>query len=91
MATFESESARNIDKFNGENFSFWKFRMEMVLSSMDLWEIADESEEAPPKDADPKVIKDYNHRVKKAMSVIELSLVDGQLAHIKSCKGLAEA
>ena len=91
MAIFECKSARNIDKFNGENFGLWKFRMEMVLSSMDLWEIVDKSEEAPPKDVDPKVMKDYNWRVKKAMSVIGLSLVDGQLAHIKSCKGPAEA
>jgi len=60
MATFESESARNIDKFNGENFGLWKFRMEMVLSSMDLWEIVDESEKPPAADADPKEIKEYN-------------------------------
>ena len=91
MATFESESVRSIDKFKGENFGLWKFRMEMVLSSMDLWEIVDETEEPPSKDGDPKVLKDYNRRVKKAMSVIGLSLVDSQLAHIKSCKGPAEA
>ena len=91
MSTFESESARSIDKFKGENFGLWKFRMEMVLSSMDLWEIVDETEEPPSKDGDPKVLKDYNRRVKKAMSVIGLSLVDSQLAHIKSCKGPAEA
>jgi hypothetical protein len=39
MASFEGESTRVIDKFNGENFSLWKFKMEMVLASMDLWEI----------------------------------------------------
>ncbi len=41
MASFEGESTRVIDKFNGENFSLWKFKMEMVLASMDLWEIVD--------------------------------------------------
>ena len=91
MASYESESARSIDKFKGENFGLWKFRMEMVLSSMDLWEIVEDTEEPPSKDDDPKVIKDYNRRVKKAMSVIGLSLVDNQLAHIKGCKGPAEA
>ena len=90
MATFESESVRNIDKFDGKNFGRWKFRMEMVLSSMDLWEIVDESEEPPSKDDDPKVIKEYNRRAKKAMSIIGLSLVNSQLAHIKSYKGPAE-
>ena len=91
MASFENESARVIDKFKGDNFNLWKFKMEMVLESMDLWEIVDESEEPPSIDDDPKVIKDYNRRVKKAMSVIGLNLVDNQLAHIKSCKGPAEA
>ena len=58
MATFESESARNIDKFDGKNFGLWKFRMEMVLSSMDLWEIVDESEKPSAADADAKEIKE---------------------------------
>ena len=91
MATFESESARNIDKFNGENFGLWKFRMEMVLSSIDLWEILDESEKPPTADADAKEIKEYNRRAKKAMSIIGLSLMNSQLAHIKSCKSPTEA
>jgi transposase InsO family protein len=91
MATFESESARNIDKFNGENFGLWKFRMEMVLSSMDLWEIVDETESPPPADGDPLVVKEYNRRAKKALTIIGLSLVNSQLAHIKRCKGPAEA
>jgi len=91
MATFENESARSIDKFNGENFRLWKFRMEMVLASMDLWEIVEETEEPPPKDGDAKEIKEYNRRAKKALSIISLSLVNSQLAHIKHCKGPAEA
>jgi hypothetical protein len=91
MASFEGESAKVIDKFNGENFNLWKFKMEMVLASMDLWEIVDGSEEAPPSNADPKVIKEYQRRAKKAMSTIGINLVDNQLHHIKRCKGPAEA
>jgi hypothetical protein len=68
MASFEGESARVIDKFNGENFSLWKFKMEMVLASMDLWEIVDGFKEAPPSNADPKIIKEYQRRVKKAIN-----------------------
>jgi hypothetical protein len=49
------------------------------------------SEEAPPLNADPKMKKKYERRVRKAMSVIGLNLADNQLAHIKSCKGPAEA
>jgi hypothetical protein len=73
MALFEGESARVIDKFNGENFNLWKFKMEMVLASMDLWEIVDESKEAPPSDVDPKVIKEYQRHAKKAMSTIGIN------------------
>jgi hypothetical protein len=65
--------------------------MEMVLASMDLWEIVDGSEEAPPSDADPKIVKEYQRRGKKAMSIIGINLVDNQLHHIKRCKGSAEA
>ena len=65
--------------------------MEMVLASMDLWEIVHDTEEPPPFDADPKEKKGYQRRSKKAMSIIGLNLVDNQLAHMKSCKGPAEA
>jgi hypothetical protein len=65
--------------------------MEMVLASMDLWEIVEGSEEAPPSDANPKVIKDYQRHVKKAMSTIGINLVDSQLHHIKRCKGPTDA
>ncbi len=44
MALFEGKNTRVINKFNGENFNLWKFKMEMVLASMDLWEIVDGSE-----------------------------------------------
>ncbi len=43
MASFEGENAKVIDKFNGENFNLWKFKMEMVLASMDLWEIVEDN------------------------------------------------
>jgi len=73
---FEGENTRIIDKFNGENFNLWKFKMEMVLASIDLSEIVDGSEETPPSNADPKVIKEYQRRAKKAMSTIAINLVN---------------
>lgn len=60
MASFEGESARVIDKFNGQNFNFWKFKMEMVLASMDLWDIVDESEEPPSSHCDPRSLRTTN-------------------------------
>ena len=32
MASSDNEGLRIDDKFNGENFSLWKFKMEMVLA-----------------------------------------------------------
>jgi hypothetical protein len=37
MASFEGESVKIIDNFNGENFNLWKFKMEMVFVAPLLW------------------------------------------------------
>ena len=50
--------------------------MEMVLESMDLWKIVEDTKEPSSLDDDFKVIKYYNRYVKKVMSVIGLNLVD---------------
>ena len=57
MAYLESKAARVIDKFYGEKFSLWKFKMETALAFVDLWNIVDGSEKAPPSNADPNVLK----------------------------------
>ena len=36
MASSGGEGVRIIDKFNGENFGMWKFKMEMILAEKDL-------------------------------------------------------
>jgi hypothetical protein len=57
MASFEGESAKTINKFHRERFNLWKFKIEILSASMDLWDIIDRSEEALPSNADPKVKK----------------------------------
>ena len=59
MMSLEGEGTRVIDKFNGEDFNTWKFKSEMGLVSVDLWDIVNESKEGPPFNIDPKVRKDY--------------------------------
>ena len=44
MASLEGESVRVLEKFNGTNFNLWKFKMNLALSSMDLWEIVEGTE-----------------------------------------------
>jgi hypothetical protein len=41
MALYEIEIARIVDKFNGYNFSLFKFKMEMILDEKDLWDIVE--------------------------------------------------
>lgn len=60
--------------------------MEIVLAFMDLWETMDRFEKASPSNVDPKVLKEFQRCVKKAMSIIGHNLAFKQLAHIKSCK-----
>ena len=91
MASSGGEGVRIIDKFNGENFGMWKFKMEMILAEKDLWEVVDGSEEPPSEDADPKTKKAFERNEKKAFAFIAINLVDRQIAHIRHCKGPAQA
>ena len=55
MASFEREVARVIDKFNEGNFNLEKFKIEILLASMDLWDIVDGSKETPLSYVEPNV------------------------------------
>ena len=86
MTSFESEAARVIVKLNGEKFNFWKLKIKLLLASMNLWDIVHGSEEILSSNADPKVLKEDQRRIKEAMSIIGLSLANNQLTYIKSYK-----
>lgn len=88
MASLEGDGAKINEKFKGENFNIWKFKLKMGLASVDLWDIVDEFVAPPPSNTDKKAKKKYKKRAKNAISIIALNLVDNQLAHIRSCKGL---
>ena len=79
MAYLKSKGARIMDKFHKKKFSLWKFKMKMVLASMGLWGIVDGSKEAPPSNADSKVLKEYQRPIKKAMFITGLNLMNNQL------------
>ena len=92
MALYESETPRVVvDKFNGDNFSLFKFKMEMILDEKDLWDIVEGTEKAPPIGSDEKVILAFKKRERMAFRILCTHLVDAQLQHVKSCKGAAEA
>ena len=91
MASYEGESLKIVDKFRGDNFHVWKAKMELLLSTLDLWEIVDESEKAPGEEASSKVKKDYYKREKKALGTIAMNLDEANFMHIISCKRAAHA
>lgn len=57
---------------------------------MNLWDIVDGSKESPFSNVKPQVLKYYPKRVKNAMSIFSLNLVE-PCAHIKSCTRYAKA
>ena len=47
IALYESETPRVVvDKYNGDNFSLFKFKMEMILDEKDLWDIVEGTKRA---------------------------------------------
>ena len=91
MASSNNDNLPMLDKFNGDNFGLWKFKMEMVLAAKDLWDIVDKSKSPPPNDAQESTKKEYTRRCKKALAIIAMNLVDKEMLHIKGCTGPAEA
>ena len=42
------DALKVIDKFNNQNFNLWKFKIKIMMASMDLWYIVNEYEEPRP-------------------------------------------
>jgi hypothetical protein len=79
---------KSIEKFNGENFGIWKFRMEMLLKSMEIWTMVDGTEVMPE---DTKDMLPWKIKNDKAMATICFGLKNGQLAHIRKASTAKEA
>lgn len=91
MASFEGKRAKVIDKFNGENFNLKKFKIEMLLASLDIRKIMEGIEESLFSNVDLKVKIEYQKCIYIVTSAIRFNLIDSQLWHIKFCKRSTEA
>ena len=91
MASNEGDGHIMINKFGDKNFNLYKFKLEMVISTEDIWKIVEVSVLPPPSTASNEVKKEYEWQCKKGFSIIATSLVDKALAHIKGYKGPVEA
>jgi len=88
----EDGASLRIDKFMGENFHLWKFKMQMVLEERELWGIVSGGEVEPTGDGIVQAtIQKFRKRARKAFATICFSLGDEQLSLVRSAKTAKEA
>ena len=59
MASSEDDGHITLEKFGGNKFNLYKFKLEMVISTKDLWKIMKGMELPPPSTASYEVKKAY--------------------------------
>ncbi len=64
MSSFQMESLKVMEKFDGGNFHLWKFKMRMMLSKHGLWKFVDGSVTLPSEEV---ARADYNTKETKAL------------------------
>jgi hypothetical protein len=88
MSSFQMESLKVMEKFDGGNFHLWKFKMRMMLSKHGLWKFVDGSATLPSEEV---ARADYNEKETKAFALLCEHLTDAQLAHIQYCDNVRSA
>jgi hypothetical protein len=68
----------NITKLNNDNYSVWKFKMELLLMKEDLW-----SQVSTKKPAETTAAPSWQKRDDRARATIGLLVEDSQLIHIR--------
>ncbi len=82
MSSFQMESLKVMEKFDGAHFRLWKFKMRMMLSKHGLWKFVDESTTLPSEEV---AMADYNEKEMKVFASLCEHITDAQLAHIQYC------
>ncbi len=80
MSSFQLESLKVMEKFDGGNFHLWKFKMRMMFFKHGLWKFVDGSATLPSEEL---ARVDYNEKETKAFALLCEHLMDAQLAHIQ--------
>ena len=83
------------EKFDGKDFSTWKFKMEMLLLDLDVWEVVeipnDKTSEAKTEKGTMTDAKSFAKKNQKALSVITQHLSDRLIKHIKHLRSASDA
>lgn len=67
-----------ITKLNNDNYSVWKFKVELFLIKEDLW-----SQTSSVRPSDPTAAAEWEKKDNKARATIGLLIEDTQLVHIR--------
>ena len=76
------ETKFKVEKFQGDNYALWKFKIEMLLTEKDLWACATE-EGMPPIGEQTRVAWDKKSQCARAL--ICFSLANEQLGKVIKC------
>jgi hypothetical protein len=82
MSSFQMESLKVMEKFDGGNSRLWKFKMHMMFSKHGLWKFVDGSATLLSEEV---ARANYNEKEMKAFALFCEHLMDAQLAHIQYC------
>ena len=74
------------EKFDGEGWYMWRHKMEMVLVTLDLWDIVTGEETMPESEEDGTRITEWKKWDRKAQAEISLHLSDSQLPLVMRLK-----
>jgi hypothetical protein len=77
-----------MEKFDGGNFHFWKFKMHMMLYKHGLSKFVDGSATLTNEEV---ARIDYNEKEMKTFALLYEHLTDAQLAHIQYCDNVRSA
>jgi hypothetical protein len=97
-----SSSLYSIEKLSGDNFTSWKFKLQLILMDRCLWEIVDGTEVAPSNtsgnvsgsgndDVKPQTYIDWKKRDNQALAQIALTVSNSELVHIRNAKSSHDA
>jgi len=88
MSSFQMESLKVMEKFDGANFHLWKFKMRMMFYKHGLWKFVDGGATLPSEEV---VTVDYNEKEMKVFTLLCEHLTNVQLAHIQYCDNVKSA
>lgn len=85
----ESSTLRySIQKLNGENYSTWSYKMELMLMDEGIWDVIAEDK---PAETETQKLAIWSKNNQKARVRIGLLVEDNQLLHIRNVKTAKEA